>query len=599
MRWWILIALAGCRNVLGIPDETTVETFPIRIDVTGAIDASDDPIEVYVTDSYNDSERKLVIQEDGAAMFDAGLLNGVDFTLRSTPNCQLSRTNGRVESAPVTATLACDGVLALADFGFSAPFETVKTGTSYRSYGSFLIEQTTVQPVTVYPESVGIASRSGVDIGTAPFTPAPNTDLVVRVQASPTLFTLPDRSYTTTFDLLGLPAQFGYGKPSQAADGGHFGTAIDAYGNYLLVGMPDKGNGQAILYSRKGRVWKEELVVDGTTGSRLGAAVAVGENLFVVGAPGIDQVLVYTFNTTSQQWTAQTPAVGPQGSEFGFALAIAKVPTPDAFVVGGPATNLVRKYAISGGFSPITILDQPGDRFGAAVAIADNGRVMVGAPGDDTTFSDSGAAYVYTTPSNTTYVKLKASTPGAGDAFGSAVAISSDEQLFAVGAPLEDSGSTTDETDNSKPGAGAVYLFKSPGTTSVYIKAANVDTGDGFGSALAFRRKITAASYMLAVGAPYEDSGATGVDKQSDETAPDSGAVYLLTTTPLPLGAAQTAMFKASNTGEGDQFGAAVAITNDSMLVGAPYEDSGATGWNASQGDGAIDGDGGAVYTFR
>ncbi len=62
------------------------------------------------------------------------------------------------------------------------------------------------------------------------------------------------------------------------------------------------------------------------------------------------------------------------------------------------------------------------------------------------------------------------------------------------------------------------------------------------------------------------------------------------------------AYFKASNTGARDQFGDSIAISGNTVVVGAPYEDSVARGVNnANQGDGDItkaQGDSGAAYVF-
>ncbi len=45
----------------------------------------------------------------------------------------------------------------------------------------------------------------------------------------------------------------------------------------------------------------------------------------------------------------------------------------------------------------------------------------------------------------------------------------------------------------------------------------------------------------------------------------------------------QQAYLKASNTGSGDRFGSSLAISGDTVVVGAPNEDSSATGVNGDQ----------------
>ena len=362
----------------------------------------------------------------------------------------------------------------------------------------------------------------------------------------------------------------------------------------MLVGQPEHGNGRVVLYSRKGHAWKQEIVLDGkSAGSRFGASVSIGKNAFVVGAPGASTAYFYT-RDTNNMW--QELALNDPGRQ-GAAVAIEKSQTPMYFVVGAPDANVVRVYNMQG--APVSQLlasgAQAGDAFGAAVAISETHDAIVGAPGEDLVGAAHYFQNVSTAASSTT--PIKAPNANAGDRFGAAVAITKDGMRYAIGAPLEDSGST-DPTDNSASGAGAVYLFTAGSTTPVYLKAPNVDVGDGFGSALAIRSAVDARPSLLVIGAPYEDGGAAGVDAASNELASDAGAVYTVGfSTALALTPAPS--FKASNPGIGDQFGAAVAITSDSLLVGAPLEDSAATAWNGPQGDGAIDGDNGAVYAFR
>lgn len=58
------------------------------------------------------------------------------------------------------------------------------------------------------------------------------------------------------------------------------------------------------------------------------------------------------------------------------------------------------------------------------------------------------------------------------------------------------------------------------------------------------------------------------------------------------------AYVKASNTEGTDQFGSSVALPGDSLAVGAPQEDSAATGINGDQtNNSAVNS--GAVYVYR
>ena len=91
-----------------------------------------------------------------------------------------------------------------------------------------------------------------------------------------------------------------------------------------------------------------------------------------------------------------------------------------------------------------------------------------GLNGDETDNSanDAGAAYVFSRNSGGVWTQkdyVKASNTEAGDNFGSAIALSADGSMLAVGAELEDSvatGVNGDETDNSATDSGAVYIFE-------------------------------------------------------------------------------------------------------------------------------------------
>src|SRR4029077_8250511 len=127
----------------------------------------------------------------------------------------------------------------------------------------------------------------------------------------------------------------------------------------------------------------------------------------------------------------------------------------------------------------------------------------------------------------------------ASDVFGTAVALSADGNTLAVGAPGEDSsltgvtaGSVNEAASgDGASGSGAVYVYnRSAGTCtqSAYVKASNTGAGDQFGAAVI----LSGDGNTLAVGAPTEDGGLTGVtagavdDVTAGNSAIDSGAAY-------------------------------------------------------------------------
>ena len=98
------------------------------------------------------------------------------------------------------------------------------------------------------------------------------------------------------------------------------------------------------------------------------------------------------------------------------------------------------------------------------------------------------------------------------------------------------------------------------------------------------------------VGAPRESSAATGVNgNAADNAATRSGAAYVFTRTGSTW--SQQAYLKASNTDAEDAFGWAVAVSGNTIIVGAPWERSNASGVNGDQADDSIDA-AGAAYAF-
>ncbi|MDZ7829554.1 MAG: hypothetical protein U5K33_08760 [Halofilum sp. (in: g-proteobacteria)] len=112
--------------------------------------------------------------------------------------------------------------------------------------------------------------------------------------------------------------------------------------------------------------------------------------------------------------------------------------------------------------------------------------------------------------------------------------------------------------------------------------ASNADSGDRFGAALA----LSGAGDLLVVGAPREDSNATGVDGNAGNDGQDRlGAAYQFQL----QGSSWTEMdyIKASNTDANDFFGGSITLSDDGnvLAVGAGGEASNATGIDGNQDD--------------
>lgn len=135
-----------------------------------------------------------------------------------------------------------------------------------------------------------------------------------------------------------------------------------------------------------------------------------------------------------------------------------------------------------------------------------------------------------------------------------------------------------------------------------YLKASNTGAGDYFGGSVA----LSADGNTLAVGASFESSAATGINNsvlgQSDNSANNSGAVYVFTHSGTTW--SQQAYVKASNTGTYDGFGTSVALSANghTLAVGAGGEAGANIGVTFGAPDRATTGNGtsysGAVYIF-
>jgi hypothetical protein len=254
------------------------------------------------------------------------------------------------------------------------------------------------------------------------------------------------------------------------------------------------------------------------------------------------------------------------------------------------------------------------DTFGAYVALSGDGLTLaVGAVGEDSNATGingdesnngavtSGAVYVYVKSGGVwaQQAYIKASNAEAIDFFGRSLALDFTGDTLAVGASAEDSNATGiggSQADNSADNTGAVYVFSRSGTTwtqQEYIKASNAETVDEFGTSL----DLSDDGNTLVVGAPNEDSNATGVGgSQADNSSTFSGAVYVFTRAGTVW--SQQAYIKASNTGDSDLFGLTLSISGDgnTLAVGAYREDGGGVGINPADSDTATFS--GAAYVY-
>ncbi|MCC6206742.1 MAG: integrin [Gammaproteobacteria bacterium] len=468
-------------------------------------------------------------------------------------------------------------------------------------------------------------------------------------------------------------SMIGYMKPFDPVAAGQFGysLAYSADGVTLAVGACPQGvvpdTGSVYIYTHDGADWTQQAKLKGSReagnyGFGCSLAISSTGDVLAIGAIGDASSLtgidpdgedtaapssgaVYVFRRTDGIWAEESYIKASNtGANDGFGRALALTAdggilvvgaqSEDGNAVGGEADNSATDsgavyvfFRDESGWDQQTYLKAPnvgsGDRFGAAVALSDNGATLaVGAPledsagsganddcgsaqGEDNCLTDSGGAYIFTRTTGDWSQQdfIKAQVPGQEDNFGSSLDLSGDGDVLAVGAPLEDSAATgvggdpvndcaaaAEDRTNCSFNSGAAYLFGRSGTSwsqEAYIKASNTEAGecnvfpsscDIFGTAIA----LSGDGSILAVGAPLEDSFTSGVNvppisESRKNSNRNSGAVYIY------RDQAFISIVKAS-AGERptteDNFGGAFALSADgaSLAVGAIGDDCPFTG---------------------
>ncbi len=414
-------------------------------------------------------------------------------------------------------------------------------------------------------------------------------------------------------------AQEAYIKAPNVNTGDRFGSAVSLDQDTLLVGARGEDGNQTIItngttassdnsatdagavyvFKRTGATWAQEAYLKAANNGLndwFGVNVSVSSDTVVVGAWFEDSSQTTITNGTI---ASSDNSASDSGAVYIFKRSGANW-SQEAYL---KATN---SEAI--------------DAFGMSVSVSGD-TVAVGALGEDsnqTTITngatassdnaaaDSGAVYVFkrTGTSWTQEAYLKAPNGEAGDYFGS---VSVNGDTISVGAYHEDSNQTTitngttASSDNSAASSGAVYVF----TRSVvanwqqqaYVKAVNSTAGIFFGWS------VGVSNDTAVVGAFNESSSQTtitnGPSASSDTSAASAGAVYVYRRTGDNW--AQEAYIKAPNANDSDLFGGKVAISNDTIVVGAEEEKSNQTtitnGTTASSDNTLTSA--GAAYVFK
>ncbi len=480
--------------------------------------------------------------------------------------------------------------------------------TSYQVDSSLLVGQLTLEATALDPMAmitVGAVTAEGEMSTPIALSSGANSVKVDVVSSTGDM-----RSYDVRVIRGRLPfGQSLYVKSAVAKLGLRFGHGIAISGDTMVVGVPrDGGGGSGVdpileglpatrsgavyVYRRVGGTWQPEAYIKASNADsrdEFGHSVAVMGNLLVVGAARESSAAVGVNGSQDNNLSEKS------GAAYVFRRSAEGTWSQEAYL---KASNTNGK-----------------DEFGTSISISED-RIAVGAAGEDGsatgvdgsqipggTTEKSGAVYLFRRAADGIWSQeayIKASNTFGSAGFGSQVSLSGD--TLAVSAPNESSNATG--IDGTQTGSlafdtGAVYVFRnsiSGWSQEAYIKAADARIGDDFGTSMALQGDT------LVVGAPGEDSGASGVfagtggGAEAEGGGGGSGAVYIFDR----LGAqwSQTAYVKSSNTGQDDAFGISLALRSGTLVVGATNEDSASTGLNGDQVDSATVRNGGAVYLF-
>jgi hypothetical protein len=357
----------------------------------------------------------------------------------------------------------------------------------------------------------------------------------------------------------------------------YFASSVALLGDRALVGMPGddtaaaRDTGSAYLFLRNGTSWTLEAKLTAdlpSLGDRFGHAVALGPDVALVGAPenagstGAGPGSAYIFEAATQwkQKARLKASDGARGDWFGGAVAI----SPGIALVGAYGDD--NSFGADGGSAYVFASNgtnwnfetklQPVEgntsaNFGISVALSGQTAVIGGNKVLSAQQFYVGGAFIFVRDGTnwTQQARLNPVGIGRDDEFGYSVAISGDTVI--VGSPQDDLA--TDED------VGSAYIFLRNGTTwsqQAKILATTHAAADRFGYSVGL------SGDTAVIGAPLLDKNNL-VDSGSVSIFVRNGATWTeQTTLPLIPGKA------------GDRFGSAVAISGDSVLIGAPYGDA-------------------------
>ena len=224
-------------------------------------------------------------------------------------------------------------------------------------------------------------------------------------------------------------------------------------------------SGSAYIYNLSGTQLAKITASDGASNDRFGHSVAVGNGRIVVGAysdddNGSNSGSAYIFDLNGTQLAKITASDAAEADLFGYSVAIGS----GRIVVGayydddnGSQSGSAYIFDLDGiQIAKITASDgASGDYFGISVAVG-SGRIVVGAYGDDDNGNSSGSAYIFDLD-GTQLAKITASDGAVDDSFGHSVAVGNGR--IVVGA---------DGNDDNGTDSGSAYIYETPRVYTPY-----------------------------------------------------------------------------------------------------------------------------------
>jgi len=315
------------------------------------------------------------------------------------------------------------------------------------------------------------------------------------------------------------------------ASGDLFGLSVSLYQDTLVVGVPnddtgDSNSGIVYVYTRSGTTWTLQQTINNPTPAyydKFGDSVSLYQDTLVIGA---------VLDSTGATYTGSVYVYVRSGSTWSLQQTINN-PTPENY-----------------------------DNFGDSVSLYQD-TLVVGASGVQSSLNyNTGAFYVYVRSGMTWTLQQEIKNPLLNGTSYFGMFVSLYDETIAIG--------DITFTLNGIAWAGVVHIYTRSGSTWSLQQTIN-NPSPGYDDE--FGWSVSLYGDTLVVGAPWDDT-----------VAEDAGSVYVYIRSGTSWSLQQT-IYNPSP-GYDDEFGLSVSLYQDTLVIGAPYDDTGAT-------------DAGSVYVYK